>query len=761
MATIKLGKIMAVRSVSGYDTYVACICRSDSGFTRPYLAVNTMEVDTYFGDFPFKAMLCTFIEMGVPVLLMPLLSPLSGSNRCTLRLSDDVMFQASHPKYGVEYAPWNDGEGYVVPDKEVLDGIKGYAHVIDFAKVDKDKFADLSAYVITRVGGASRSRMAIYFNPDPEAKNPPIQTSYYDDDLVCHVLRGVSANEDEVDKRVIVGEIKDFVNSLDQADHPTECKDIFDIIEEALYSFLSSFPIDISVENMKSEYADIDESDEDFDVVYAEYKATKWKALESEFRTAMAGADYLMCDTMLAVNVCMKIVEAMEHPVTGGVVSPEYMDMDTATFRSMFVALLGTDQYNVLLPVYALYISYKTPGPLMEMHNLDGYNTFMLPSRGQDLICRRTERSKITEFYAKPKGSKGADIMLTIGKAYKKDNCYDLTLSSGDYKESIGVTTANEVYDGYVHLSRLGEYSALADAKLFDYTLQSGERISSLDFDDKCAEGEAYTPPEPESYPELPEGTWSLARYSREVFDYGCACESLAVLQDSEYYPDFLLVNELDYGGYNVDFANRLADFAVAKKTQVLVRIGEEHVKHEGDDSPDMDFADKESRVMYFFGCYRHNGNIYSSAFPYAMNFINGSYIKRLDHGILYDVENRYDTKHLKELGVNYLEYNNYYYNYRTVRETARDPDAIVRFNISKLSRLFLNGQYDFIGCPADELPRLIEDKTSKAMAILPAVTSIKYTYNIVGGTLYLNLYVIIAPLVNKEYVLNITLTVT
>ena len=81
MSTIKLGKITAIRSVYGYDTYVACICRSDSGFTKPYLAANTMEVDTYFGDFPFKAMLCKFIEQGIPVLLIPLLSPLSESNR--------------------------------------------------------------------------------------------------------------------------------------------------------------------------------------------------------------------------------------------------------------------------------------------------------------------------------------------------------------------------------------------------------------------------------------------------------------------------------------------------------------------------------------------------------------------------------------------------------------------------------------------------------------------------------------------------------
>lgn len=753
MSTIRLGKITAVRSVSSYDTYVACICRSDSGFPRPYLAANTMEVDTYFGDFPFKAMLCKFIEQGVPVLLVPLLSPLSENNRCTLRLSEDALFPSCHPRFGVGYDRWDDAEGYEAPDRSVQDGVKGYAHVIDFAKVPLEAF-NTSAYVITRVGG-TLNRMVIFFNPDTgSGVLPPIQTSYYDQGLACHVSRGVG---DNVDKKVVVSEIKSFVNGL-PADRQTTCTDIFDIIIEAVDAYLALNPIDISVGNMKDEYADMDEGDEGFEETFAEYKKSKWEALESSFRSHMAGVDYMMCDAMLGVNVCTGIINDMEHPVTGGVVSEGYPEMDTGTFRTLFVALLGTEKHNAQLPVYALCISYKTPNALMEMNNMDKFRTFMLQSPGLDLICRRTEASKLAEFYAKPKGSKGSDISLTIEKAYRKDYCYDLTIESGDYKETIGVTTAAEAYDGYYHLSSLGSYSALVDAKLFDYTLQSGERISSLDFEDKCASGETYVPGG--SPRVLPEGTWHLARFAREVFDYDCVCRSLDVLQESEYYPDFLMVNELDYGGDNTKFVGRLADFAVAKSTQVLVRIGEEHVKG-GGASKDLDFADKESRVLYFFGCYDFNGDMYTCAFPYAMNFINSSYIRRLDHGILYDVEGRYDKEHLKELGVNYLEYNNYYYNYKTVRETARDPDAIVRFNTSKLSRLFLNGRYDFVGCPASEIAGRIDEKIKQARAMLPTISSINYGYNVVGDSLSINLYVVIPPLVNKEYVLNITLTIS
>jgi hypothetical protein len=756
MSTIKLGKITAIRSVYGYDTYVACICRSDSGFTKPYLAANTMEVDTYFGDFPFKAMLCKFIEQGIPVLLIPLLSPLSESNRCTLRLADDLLFQESHPKFGAQYAMWDDAEGYTPPDKGVQDGSKCYAHVIDFAKVPVEEFSDPSSYVITRVGGDRRNRMVIYFNSS-SAVRAPINATYYDQGLECRVPVPVGA---VANKLSAVAEIKAFINALGP-EHPTTCTDIFDVMETAVDGFLAAYPIDISVANMKSEYADIDESDEEFNEVYGEYKEKEWKELESSFRKYMSGVDYLMCDTMLAVNVGTGIVKTMEHPVVGSVTSPEYAEMDSASFRTGFLALLRTEAHNAQLPVYSLCISYKTPGTLMVMNNMTGYNTFMLQSVGLDLICRRTEGSKLAEFYAKPKGSKGADITLTIEQAYKKPYCYDLTVESGDFKETIGVTTAGENYDEYVHLSSLGDYSALVDARLFDYTLRNGERISSLDFDDKCDEGETYDPPD--SCIELPEGTWRLSRHTREVFDYDCVCESLSVLQDSEYYPDFLMVNELDYGANNKDFVDKLADFAVDKRTQVLVRIGEEHLKHDGDESSavDLEFANKESRVMYFFGCYRYNGDMYTCAFPYAMNFINSSYIKRLDHGILYDVEGRYDKSRLKDLGVNYLEFNNYYYNYKTVRETARDPDAIVRFNTSKLSRLFLNGKYDFIGCPSDEIPRLIEDKIKKAQAMLPTISSITYGYNILRDILYISLYVIIPPLVNKEYVLNITLTIT
>jgi hypothetical protein len=167
-------------------------------------------------------------------------------------------------------------------------------------------------------------------------------------------------------------------------------------------------------------------------------------------------------------------------------------------------------------------------------------------------------------------------------------------------------------------------------------------------------------------------------------------------------------------------------------------------------------------RMLYFNGCFRHNGVLFPCFYPYAVNFIKGDFIKRLPYGVLYDVEDKYDKGLLADKGINFLEYDNYSYCYKTVREPGGSgASAIVRFVASKISRVFLSGKYDFIGTTQSELPSVIANKVSKAKALLPILGGVEYGYDVDGTSVSIIVAFSIPSLVNKEFRLNITLTTT
>lgn len=806
MSTIKLGKININRATYDYDTYVASICRSDSGFLRPYLATNTLEVDTFFGSFPFKGMLCKFIEDGIPVLLLPMLTPMSVTNRCTLRLNDTSVtpeFPYAYPKYGRRYGEATSGEE--PPDAGVASGKKSYVHVLDFASVPPEALSDYYAYFITRAGGGA-DRIAVYPSvPPPEEGLPPqpvVEHTFYDYKLPVD-LSGPDV------KSALVKAVKDCVNGAapvkkdaqggveDYYIEGAECLDIFDIILSNTRGFLSSHEIKIMEEDYDDSYGDSDGrvSHRMFQT-FDDYKEAKWKEARASFRTWMASQDYLLCDTMLAVGVCTSIFDDMSTD-TGG-----YKEFDSATeseeYLSEFEDRLravpgdgsGYEWYASDLPYYALCIRNSSPKPLLDFYNLEKFSTFTLRSPDMDAISRHTEASKVAEFVSKIKGSRGGGIKVGIEEVPEEPLCYRLSVSLGEYKELFDITTA-EARDGYMHLNDVGGESALVEAKLFNYLLQDGRYVCTDDFEEEAADGEAYDEGRVDYSRPLPAGEWSLGRHSKEIFDYECACDTLGVLSDCERHPDFLLVNELDYGSdrhwedeggvlvekgedRNLGYLKKVLEYAMAKKTQALVRVDEFHYN-----PPDMEreeggsvvsyhriptpLVTQESRILYFSGCYRHNGMLYPCFYPYAVNFLKGDYIKRLPYGVLYDVEDKYDKDMLSGKGINYLEYNNYYYCYKTVREPdgSKEPDATVRFVASKISRVFLNGKYDFVGIPAESLPSAISGKVSRARALLPVLGDVAYSHLVEGEAVHIFLCFTIPFLVNKEYRLNITLTTT
>ena len=803
MSTIRLGKINTNTTARDYGSYVATICRSDSGFLRPYLATDTLSVDTFFGSFPFKGMVCKFIEDGIPVLLLPMLTPMSGTNKCTLRLNDASItpdFPYAYPKYGRKYEPFDPEEGDP-PDADVASGKKSYVHVLDFAKVTTETLEDYYSYVITRAGGTTRVAIHLQLPPPGEdaPSQPVVQSSYYN----CRLP--VPKAESDV-KGAFVATVKDCINGRIPAKEDTqggerdyvitgaECWDVFDIIIGNVDGFLTSNTIVITREDYDDSYGDSDgRVSHKLYPTFDAYKEAKWTEARTLFRSWMASRDYLLCDAMLAVDCCTSIFDDMSTDGGG------YKEFDSVSesdaYLSEFEERLravpddgsGYEWYGRDLPYYSLCVRNNTPVPILEFYNMEGFSTFTVRTPDMDAIARCTESSKVVEFYAKAKGSRGGGISVTIESVARAERCYRLHLSSGEYRETFDVTTA-ESTDDFMHIGEVGRHSLLVDAKLFNYRLSDGRRISTDDFEELAPEGEPYDGGRVET-PVLPEGTWTLGRSSKEVFDYESACETLGVLSDSEFYPDFLLVNELDYGSdrheepsgegtmaevgedRNYGYLQKLLSYAERRSTQVLVRVDEfiyappDIVRSPSETYPRIPtpLPSKGSRMLYFNGCYRHNGLLYPCFYPYAVNFLKGDYIKRLPYGVLYDVEGRYDKDLLSSKGINYLEYDNYCYCYKTVREPdgSRDPDAIVRFVASRISRVFLKGRLDFVGVTEEELSKAISDKVSRAKTLVPILGDVDSGYSIDGSYVAITVAFTIPSLVNKEYRLNITLTTT
>lgn len=805
MSTIRLGKININRSVRSYDTYVATICRSDSGFLLPYLATNTLEVETFYGSFPFKGMICKFIEDGVPVLLLPMITPMSETNRCTLRLNDTNItpgFQYAYPKCGRRYDAIG-ASGFAPPDEDVASGKKNYAHVIDFASVPMEALLDKDSYVITRIGDGNTDRVVVYrhVSEGGHDNDPQVETTYYDYRLAVDI-------PEDGGKEAFVKAVKDCANGIapvEMGGHPhyisgAECKDIFDIMMTEVRAFLTDNTIVITEEDYDSSYGASDGTvSHRLYPTFDDYKEAGWSEARRKFRSWLAGRDYLLCDTMLVVGCCTSIFDDMSKSGT------EYKEFDSSSESEAFLSEFedrmravpgnehGYEWYGRGLPYYSLCIQNRVPQPLLEFYNMEGFRTFSVQTPNMDIISMYTETSKVAEFVAKAKGSRGGTVSIGIKKVDKAPYCYHVSIMSGEYKEFMDVTTGAETED-YTHLSRIGELSSLVDAKLFNYQLLDGRYICSNDFDTEAPEGEAYDE-ERNRTRELPEGEWRLGRHSKEIFDYESACSTLDILSESEYYPDFLLVNELDYGSdlheeasdgggieirgedRNLDYVKRLLSYAKDKSTQVMVMVDKFHyspppiVRPSGEEgTPDVEYkriplrlVTEESRMLYFNGCYRHNGTLYPCSYPYVINFLEGDFIKRLPYGVLYDVENLYDKEKLTEYGINYLEYDNYCYHYKTIREPegGKDPDAIIRFVASKISRVFLQSKYDFVGIPSDSLPAVIGGKVSKAKSLLPILGEVTYGYAVYEDKVSITLKFDIPSLVNKEFKLNIILTTT
>lgn len=77
--------------------YVGAVVGSQSGYLFPRLITSTQELGSAFGDFPYRCMYRDLIARGIPVCIMPVVTPGSTYNVPSLRLSSSIA-PVSHPR---------------------------------------------------------------------------------------------------------------------------------------------------------------------------------------------------------------------------------------------------------------------------------------------------------------------------------------------------------------------------------------------------------------------------------------------------------------------------------------------------------------------------------------------------------------------------------------------------------------------------------------------------------------------------------------
>ena len=77
MSIVSLNSIRTNSGSNQDDFYVSMLIDSKSGFLVPKLVRSTEDVDSFYGDFSYSEMVKGFIREGIPVLLLPYITPTS------------------------------------------------------------------------------------------------------------------------------------------------------------------------------------------------------------------------------------------------------------------------------------------------------------------------------------------------------------------------------------------------------------------------------------------------------------------------------------------------------------------------------------------------------------------------------------------------------------------------------------------------------------------------------------------------------------
>ena len=625
--------------------------------------------------------------------------------------------------------------------KSIYSGHYSFNHILDFTDVLDNTYDNPRIYFIVEI---NRTRYLFYWD------DIPIERTYYDVDFK---VIGTTPEE-------MLESIKSTLSGILGSE---KCTNIYD----RLLAYVDRFT-----------------SENEF------IEPTTHKRYFEELINNSFGTDFWVNSNQDVADYLSTMIEPISAYYDSKI-DPESPDYDPSfvidttriisDLHSGLIDLRDSGQLNTR----RILLEYYLPTTNINFYYLPGFKIDSDMNLNDDSLCELTENVKLCEFYSKIKGEAGRNITIKIDKLPNTDYRYRITISLGDIQEIYHVVTNGGAIDPnsplrsdtvFIRLQDISAISRLVDAKLFDYILESGELIDQLDFDDRKAPGELFSPrydPD-EGYNsgviavellkvgELTE-MFTLDRTFNEISTMEDYFSTLQILKDSDYWPDFLMIDNLNFGTNNLSYLDNrfpydtdkhastsILDYSKTKFTQALIRLDDSHLTIR-------DLPNEESRMLYFYKDIDINDTVYNCAYPYVLNMINSEYLRILGFSLIYKISQEKESE-LTSKFINYLLYNNLYYHYRDYVDTNPDPNFVIRFITSKISRSFMINEGRLINCEPSEITSTINSIIWRVLSVVPLIRYINFGYVLTENTLRISLETQVKGISNRVYRLDFTL---
>lgn len=802
MSIIKSGQVLVATTTSEVNFYVAMHISSSLGSIYPKLITSDTELERVYGDFPEYEFCAQLLRKGIPLLVEGNQSPNSVANFGTLTISGDS-YSGKRVREDIYEQPLQNefiGKVYSI-------GNTKYSHR-NRASFDLIRKVHQTFIEVKNINDKVYSKENTYCLRLDNLNSPQTPNDYF-------ILRDTaghrclfSSNRNVVyqnyfDRDYYVDTTgKSYPELLQTISKVTggtvvtrsELLRLYDSIAQQVFGELS-FEQEVTISDLRET---LNELGRDCISIFGSYY--------------LPITDHQEC--LLRLFNKLEIKEELDvddelHYLDGSLVDiypykfiydeevQGYIPSKASTHvgKTLYQRFLDWLTDESLINELEAYLIYSEPQPkacMIEGTSPQGDKSSISSVRefNEFVLGGFQYETKVIKFEAKYKGNYSDKIKVEISKLESDISsfCYQIKISNTVFEEEYNVCTDKSVsldeLDGsYCRPEDISEKSSLVNVEPYDYltingkvnnlTIDSGDYISYEEFVDE-GEIRAYSllpGKEIDKFEGYLEGGFEEvdSLYSRIIF--------IDNLKTFEYHPDLFLENSMFSSWYQdvtkqdvKYYFNLLMRFMQSNYSQLLLGCTDSWCLKEDlvhDEIYKLLKSYKESRLCLFKGNIELEGSTYPSYYPFILNFVEGKFLNKIDERIIHKITNLKDEftldlteetrKKLIKRKINFIDYNNIDYYYTTIRELWVDPSFIIRFCLSRLTRLFLETD-KLIACEPGYIRNRIEYLLSEYENIITLHSNKSYTYEIVGHKLNITVSITFPKIVNKTYIINLTL---
>lgn len=392
-----------------------------------------------------------------------------------------------------------------------------------------------------------------------------------------------------------------------------------------------------------------------------------------------------------------------------------------------------------------------------ELPNLVYTNDFRLSN---DILSEGTEKIKQLEFYSKTTGPASRDISVTISRLPQEK--YLIEISRYDYQEyfEVKLDETPDMYGNIIPIeSVINTRSKLVTCRYFETNITTNETTGI---------SESMVPP-------LPEGTYYLRGAEREYYTDLNYKKSLEVMKDTTIMEDFFMVdNLLNWCSYESGMATEgdmkiIYDYVYTKNCQALIST-RSFINNVDPDNIitfneyDNAYYDEEggmysNRMIYFYGDLAVDYIPVPQYYVFLKGIFTDTY--SVDETGVISLMNSNDQELKDELtrrSINYLSYNNMEYYYDNLDGKSSISTILMRYCISRVTRIFLNNKWKLLGMSPSKLSSNLANLITYIKSSIYLISDINVSTEVKGQNLRLMITLLVKGLVQNNISLDITL---